>query len=641
MIFPRRRAGWLVGLGLFGVALVLGAIRWQASRALEASREEVRSEDGLRISVRPFVPPADSPFDVVSSPAVLLQAARFQERMYLAGPAGLAEYDLNGNLTRQFHPGSELPSSPLVAIGAALLADAREPELLLATEGEGLLAYNGRSFRQLYPEAAEARGITAILPVSGGHLLIATKKSGVLIYDGRRLAPFHPTLRGKYVTALAGDISDLWIGTLNEGVLHWRAGTTESFSEEQGLPDRQVLSLAVHGAKAYVGTALGVALFDAGRFQRVVAPGVLARAIHVEEKSLLVGTEDQGLLTIPLGTRLAPARFSHPPGIREVRQFIPRGDGGVYALARNALYERTAAGGGWRAVLQPAEAILTDRNVSALAFDATGRLWVGYFDRGLDMIEPGSRLTRHIENDRVFCINRILPDARTGTVAVATANGLIRFSSTGSAEQVLTRADGLIADHVTDVVPYRDGLAIATPAGVTLLDSAGARSLYAFHGLVNNHVYALAAAQDQLLIGTLGGISVLAHDAVRAGYTTANSGLKHNWITALVRVDTGWMVGTYGAGVLGLDAEGRFAVFDQATAPFEVNPNAMLVTARFVLAGSQGKGIFLYDRRSGRWTSRRSGLPSANVTALAAWNGFVYVGTDNGLVRIEERSLLP
>ena len=34
-----------------------------------------------------------------------------------------------------------------------------------------------------------------------------------------------------------------------------------------------------------------------------------------------------------------------------------------------------------------------------------------------------------------------------------------------------------------------------------------------------------------------------------------------------------------------------------------------------------------------------TGLPSKNVTALAAGGGYVYVGTDNGLVRIAEGAL--
>ena len=57
----------------------------------------------------------------------------------------------------------------------------------------------------------------------------------------------------------------------------------------------------------------------------------------------------------------------------------------------------------------------------------------------------------HVENEHVFCVNRILPNPKDGTIDVATANGLVRFDTAGSQEQVLTRADGLIADHVTDV----------------------------------------------------------------------------------------------------------------------------------------------------------------------------------------------
>ena len=37
----------------------------------------------------------------------------------------------------------------------------------------------------------------------------------------------------------------------------------------------------------------------------------------------------------------------------------------------------------------------------------------------------------------------------------------------------------------------------------------------------------------------------------------------------------------------------------------------------------------------------REGLPSANVTALALANGYLYVGTDNGLVRVPEQKLHP
>ena len=126
---------------------------------------------------------------------------------------------------------------------------------------------------------------------------------------------------------------------------------------------------------------------------------------------------------------------------------------------------------------------------------------------------------------------------------------------------------------------------------------------------------------------------------VPVNYTSGASGLKHNWITAVVRVGDEWMLGTYGAGVLGLDGAGRFRSFDTATGDFVVNPNAMLVTPKHVLVGTLGKGLYVYDRESQRWAVRKDGLPSLNVTALARSGETIYVGTDNGLVRIQEPKL--
>jgi ligand-binding sensor domain-containing protein len=631
--------------------LAFGAVVvWRASRALHLAAGDVRSEHEIRFVVRPLAPAVSADFEVISSPAVFFKAARFQDHLYVAGPAGLLEYAPDGALLRQYAVGRELPGSPLIAVAPAVLTDAREPELILATANDGLLAFNGRAFRQILPYDSDARAITAILPSASGHLLIGTKKRGLLVYDGKQITVFHPTLKDIYVTALAGSESDLWVGTLDRGVLHFHAGQTDTFAEPQGLPDRQIASLAISEVTTddttYVGTPLGVAVFSAGRFSRVLAPGVLATALLATHNQLYVGSEDQGVIAIPLEGRHpnsssnsgSNSNLGHDSQLSEVRQLFTSGDV-VFAVARSGLYRMNVRGFGWQRVLEVGAATLSDRNISALAADGSGRLWVGYFDRGMDVLAPDTSRATHVEDEHVFCVNRILIDAKTGAIDVATANGLVRFDNSGSEQQVLTRADGLIADHVTDVAAYRDGLALATPAGLTFLDASGARSMYAFHGLVNNHVYALGVSGDELIAGTLGGLSLLDKGNVAVNYTTATSNLKHNWITAVVPVGAEWMVGTYGAGILGLDRAGRFHSFEIASGPFEVNPNAMLVTPNYVLAGTLGKGLYLCDRQSGRWSVIDTGLPSLNVTALAIGNGYIYVGTDNGLVRIPEQKL--
>ena len=627
----------VVAVAIVLIVTFAASVIWRSRVAMRLAATDVHAENEFRFVVRPVSPTATA-FETINSPAAFLQAAQFQDRLYIAGAAGLFEYDNAGSLIHLYAVGRELPGSPLISLTTTVLSDSRVPELIIVTGHDGILAFNGQVFRQILPVAPDARAINTILPTASGHLLLGTSKRGVLVYDGKRLSVFHPTLDKLHVTALAGSDSDLWVGTLDRGVLHFHAGQTESFGEEQGLPDPQVLSLSTSADSTFVGTATGVAVFQGGRFSRVLAPGVLATALLATGTQLFVGSEDQGVLVIPLAGRRPNPNLAPAGELAEVHQLFLSADQ-VFGVARDGLYRMPPHSFTWRRVLEARSGVLSDRDVSALAADAGGRLWVGYFDRGLDVVASDNNHVRHVEDEHIFCVNRILVDAKTGAIDVATANGLVRFDNAASEQQILTRADGLIADHITDLANYRDGLVLATPAGLTFLDASGARSMYAFHGLVNNHVYALGVSGDDLLAGTLGGISLLNKGDIAANFTTANSNLKHNWITAVIPTSTGWLVGTYGSGILELDQSGKFHSLETATGEFEVNPNAMLATPQYVLVGTLGQGLFVLDRNAGRWFVINDGLPSLNVTALAALNGYIYVGTDNGLVRIPEQKL--
>jgi hypothetical protein len=637
-ISTRLKWRYAVAIALLLALGSAGLVFWRAQRVVRLATLEVRSHETLRYSVRKLAPVASS-FEWISSPETFSGAAVFKGEFYLCGASGLFRYDNHGSLIKHYRPGEDLPSTPLLRITTGVLKDAKEPELLIATQSEGVLAFNGANFRQLFPADADARSITSLLPLSSGQLLIGTRKRGVLVYDGDSLRPFHPTLALLRVTELAGSEADLWIGTQDQGVVHWQAGRTETFAEAQGMPDTQVFSIALANDKAYAGTAVGIAEFESGRFVRVLAPGLFARTLYVNGAALLSGGSGEGIAEIdPAPKRMQGILRPATRALSDVQQIFAAGET-LYAVTRSGLYQKEGQHGGWRRVLSPASTTLADRNISALATDGAGRLWVGYFDRGLDLFEPNLRSAVHIEDDNVFCINRIVPNAAAGTVAVATANGLVLFDQSGKKRQVLGRADGLLADHVTDAALYGTGMVLATPAGLTFLDASGPRSLYAFHGLVNNHVYTVGAAGKEVVAGTLGGISVLENENVAANYTVATRGLTHNWISAIVRTGNDWMIGTYGGGIVRLLANGRFEPFDVATGKFEVYPNAMLATDQHVLAGTLSQGLYVFNRGANRWSVMTDGLPSLTVTALAAGNGFIYVGTDNGLVRISEQNL--
>jgi ligand-binding sensor domain-containing protein len=646
LIHARRFWLQLAAALLFLSLVIAGTVFWRARAALRKAKDAELAGLNLKFTVRPLLPSGDNGFEWVSAPATFTAAAEFNGHLYAAGPAGLFEYDEGERPVRDFRVGRELPPAPLVGMARAVLSDSREPELVIATDGAGILAFNGSSFRQILPEDRDARSITAILPTESGHLLIGTSKLGVLVYDGRQLTSFHPSLKQIHVTELAGSESDLWVGTLDRGVAHWHGGSADWFSENSGLPDARVFSIALFGTRAYVGGPAGIAEFEAGRFVRVLAQGAFVRSLFPRGKAVLAGTMDDGILEIPLEQPLRNRQLDTSGDLAEVEQLFEN-NGSLYAVTTSGIFLRTN-GGGWKRALVPSGGLLADRNVSALALDAAGRLWVGYFDRGLDMVE-GER-ARHIEDERVFCVNRIRTNLLRGATAVATANGLVIFDAQGARRQVLGKQEGLIADHVTDVAPFRDGLVIATPAGLTYMDAGGMRSLYAFHGLVNNHVYTVASNGAHVMAGTLGGISLLEGDQIRANYTTATSALKHNWITAALWDGGAWWVGTYGAGVARMNASGKFEAGNGASGDLVINPNAMLATDRVLLAGTMGRGLYVMNRSTGRWIALTEGLPSLNVTALAASQaqvssanpghpGYIYVGTDNGLVRISEQRL--
>lgn len=679
MKLRRRKAAVIAVAAALVCVAVCGVVAWRVQRALRGSERYAAQRDLLGVAMRTVGAQPNPGFEALAAPAVFRNAILFQGNLYLSGPAGLYAYAADGTPERTYRVGIDLPAAPLGQMAVGMLTDARQPELLIATGGAGVLAFDGQRFRQIRPDAAEAREVTALLPLGSGRLLMGTAKLGLLIYDGKTLRRFHPTTDNVYVTALAGSEAELWVGTLNHGLLWWRGGQTERLGEAEGLPDRRVEQIALADGAAYVGTPMGVAEVRAGKVARVLAEGRYTHALMVDEDGLLVGQEEDGVLRVPLVATGNGVNARRPIEAREslwgkdshplrkerekdeapvqaagdaasltslpvtVEQFLAVGER-RYALASDGLLKREPDGE-WRRVLSGGGALLTDRHISALMVASDGRLWVGYFDRGLDIVSPTGGSVEHVENEHVFCVNRIVEDAREGAVAVATANGLVLFDRDGRQKQVLGREAGLIAEHVSDVALYGggvagdgtgSGMALATPAGITFLDASGAHSLYAFEGLGNNHVYALGVHGDELVAGTLGGISLLTDGRVRANLKMATSGLKANWITALAGVGGDWLVGTYGEGVMRLASDGSVTPTEATQTGVVVNPAAMAADGRVVLAGTLSHGLLVGDGMGTRWKTVTAGLPSLNVTAVAIHDGVVYVGTANGLVKISE-----
>ena len=264
-VAKNRPAMALALVALLGGGTALGYVYWNTTRVMEQSRLHVHSESSIPFTIRRLEPPASpsanthpetapapTPFEWISSPALFTDALVLGDKLYLAGPSGIMVHDSAGEPLQRFFVGAGLPTAEPLRLAAGLARGTAGKRLYAVTAGEGLLigdiSSGGTSFQHMRPDEAPYRDLTALLPLTTGRVLLGTKTKGLLVFDGESLSPLHPSLTDLHVTALAGDPSSLWIGTLSQGLLHWHAGELDRFSEDQGLPDRQVLSLATSGS---------------------------------------------------------------------------------------------------------------------------------------------------------------------------------------------------------------------------------------------------------------------------------------------------------------------------------------------------------------------------------------------------------
>jgi ligand-binding sensor domain-containing protein len=342
--------------------------------------------------------------------------------------------------------------------------------------------------------------------------------------------------------------------------------------------------------------------------------------------------------------------------------FVYASNGKLWALTRDGAYFRDegASGPAFESAgsALAGDRLLTSGHITSVAGDGTGRLWVGYFDRGIDLIDPesGERL-QHIEDDRVREINHLAMDLSGDRIMAGTSRGLVIFGS-GLKQTLITREQGeLVNDSVAHVLitdidlpllastgtaPILDraqgrSVVVCTAGGLTDIVGGRARSITAFHGLASNHLYSSASVGRRLFVGSLAGLVEVEGLRVTHTYKTANSRLSHDWVSALAEADGTLFIGTNGGGVDALLPTGEWTNFSDVIGKFEVNQNAMHFDDERLYVGTSDRGLLVYNTRDRRWNRISAGLTSQNVTAITSNDRFVYLGTLNGLVRIEKR----
>jgi ligand-binding sensor domain-containing protein len=659
LVHPRRLALSIALLLLVGTALGLLRFKRSVDRTLISSRQEVIDQHSVYLKSRVIIPQARAGFSLLPATLAASSGVFHQDHLFVASNLGLLQFDQSGREVRRYSALDGLPCNHLTALAST-------PDALWIGVGpQGLLRFTGAQFEYFYAEKASDFEVTALLALPSGELWIGTKQRGLLVFQGNRAVEFAPAISSRFITALQGDHRQAVVGTFDDGAWVYRQGILSQFKkaagDSGGLLDDQVTSVAGNLEAVYVGTPLGVTEIQNGKPSGYFAKGLTIRSLTAGAKP--VAATDRGLVRLnpraklrlesvhPDSAQIDSQSFSRPSEAPSgINGLLPISNGWL-ALTDNGVYSTDSLERGpWKRfgidssdglhgsinVAEPFQ--LSDTNISALAFDQNSNLWVGYFDRGLDVFDSQGKRLIHHEDDHIFCVNHVLA-LRDGRMAVSTANGLAIYYGTRR-QHFITEKQGLIHRAVAmthSLGGTTERWLAGTAEGVSLFEgNRPTQNLFALHGLANNHVYCAGSLGKRVYLGTLGGISVLEEGRIVFSWNTANSGLAANWVNALAVLGPKLFVGTYGGGVQSVEGDGQWTDYRDLIGQFEVNPNAMAVDGERLYAGTLDRGIQIYNGSQGRWQVVQEGLPSQNVTAFAFTSDHVLAGTDRGVVEIRK-----
>ena len=648
--------------------LIVGVVLWvmKLNNRLRDERERQQAATRVEVELKKLIAPATDGFTLYLNSADVRSVATFDDAQYLATSGGLLSLDETGNARRRYSTLDGLPDNDLTAL--AVFRD----RLFIGTASAGLIAFDGTEFTGFSFKAPKATRVS-VLAATDSELLIGTLDGGLFEYDGERFTRRVSSAAGSdlnRVTALLPFESRLYIGTQDRGLFIWREAQIENLTTSDGLPSPHVTALVVMppilSEAGLIGVATDfamVAVNDANEVKAVTSRANIT-SLATSGGRLWAGLFGGGVIDLGADRAgrqdaLAEAKstLSETPGLpRAVPTIVYASAGRLWALTQEGAFVRdeSAAGPAFEPVAASlsGERVLTTGYITSLAFDAAGRLWVGYFDRGIDLIaiETSERVS-HIEDDRVREVNFLTFDPGEDRMLAATSRGLVSFDGRMKQSAITRQQGGLINDSVAHVsvaevsasIPgspdsNRDhALVVATAGGLTELAGGRARSLTAFHGLASNHLYTSATVGSRLFVGSLAGLVELEGLRVVRSYKTSNSLLSHDWITALAEAGGTLYIGTNGGGIDALLPTGEWVNFSDEIGKLEVNQNAMHFDGERLFVGTSDRGFFVYNTRGRRWTRISAGLASQSVTAITSDDQFVYAGTSNGLVRIDKR----
>src|SRR5262245_38387537 len=375
--------------------------------------------------------------------------------LWIGTDRGLVRFD---GLSFRLVSGSDAKS--IEAVGVLGLAADADGGLWIRVQGRRLLRYRGGTFEDaIWPISPREMTVTTINSGNNGDVLFAGIVNGVLRFHAGGFAHLAAAdlLRRSLVTAITEDrVGNIWLGTLDNGLLCLSAGQVTSFTK--GLPAKRVNTvLPVGDHDVWIGTDRGVMRWNGSSMTNEGVPTMLRQvqvfALHADRAgNLWVGTK-AGLIRVD--AKGNTSRDEEGAGARRaVTAVFEDGEGDIW-VGRNGSLERLRAGP--FIALGRSHGLPSDQ-VGPVYVDKEKRTWAGPIRGGLYWLRDnasGKISVAGLDSDVVYSItghdNELWIGRRRGGLT------RLRTSSGGFDADSWTEKDGLAQNSVFTVNRNRDG----------------------------------------------------------------------------------------------------------------------------------------------------------------------------------------
>lgn len=615
-------------IALMSVAVVAFFVNRRVERALEipAAREQPVE----------FVPvPERSPLPFWGGQDVEAVVA-LPEGLYLAGASGVVRLETSRDPSDNGLARVDI-SLPLPTRRATALSAWRK-DLAVGLGQEGLFVYRDGAWSEITTGFGTLH-VRSLAETPAGELWVGAREGLFRIgFAERTVVRMHEFAVRSLAVSDAGRV----LSGGETGLFVTEGGVTTP-KRIEGLDTPWIDAVAVFDGRVHAVTPTGLFAEDVDGVMRAVPNGAAVGSIATLGDQLFA-TSDPPDTSVRRFAAAGRVQVEQLPSA--VRRVFTVGDR-LVADSSNGLVER--ANDAWRLISRRRQQeSFGNTHVGALTA-YRGRLVAGFFDGGLAELVPAARSTdaSALARSEEPMMLRSLPDPASAVWAV---NGLL---DAGGALHVASLRGAFRFDGARIEPVEGSGAAFSlarTPGGVAIGFGEGVllperKLLSAFHGLPGNQATALASVGTGLLVGTPSGLGYVEDLKVRWRVASGEGRLPHPWVTAILPVDDGVLIGTYGGGLArrvgAMSDPGEWRPFSE-TQGLKINTGCLVSANGRVYAGTDGTGLYRLSMDGTRFERLKLSLPSPRVTALFVKDGFLYIGTDEGLTRWSvERDVQP